>query len=133
MTTKKRKGPAPGTVYSDIKRTAIGTQIVSFRRQKGYSQSDLARKTGLSKRMISFYERECETIPVNKLQKIATALSVGLDELTNAKPNKTNLTIKKSFLKRLEKAKSLPPEKQKVVLDIIDQLSGSKVAAVAGS
>ena len=122
-TARKKRGPAPGTVYSDMKRTPIGTRIVSFRREKGLSQSDLAAKSALTKRMISFYESHCETIPVNKLQRIAQALGVGLDDLVNGDAKPTNLTTSRALLKRLDKAKTLPDEKQKALIHVIDSMT----------
>jgi transcriptional regulator with XRE-family HTH domain len=119
---KKKRGPAPGTVYTKMKRTPIGTRIVSFRREKGFSQTDLAAKTGLTKRMISFYESRCEAIPINKLQRIAQALGIGLDELVNGNTNPTNLTTSRALLKRLETAKTLPEEKQKALIHVIDSM-----------
>jgi transcriptional regulator with XRE-family HTH domain len=101
----------------------MGTRIVSFRLEKGYSQTDLAQKTGFSKRMISFYERECEAIPVNKLLKIAEVLGVTIDRLTSDTPVADNHKVKKSFLKKLEVAKTLPDDKQKIVGTLIDSLT----------
>jgi hypothetical protein len=73
--------------------------------------------------MISFYENRCETIPVNKLQRIAQALGVGLDELVNGDANRSNLTTSKALLKRLDKAKTLPEEKQKALIHVIDSMA----------
>lgn len=127
MTPKKKKmGPAPGTVYSQIKRPALGEKIFALRREKGLSQTDLAKKTGLTKRTISFYETEGENVPVQKLELIAKALNVTLDEFTEYKPDRDSFEVSRSLLKRIELLKKLPPEKQKIVSDMIDQLASAK-------
>ena len=122
-TTRKRKGPVPGTIYARIKRPPTGEKILALRRERGLSQTDLARKTGLSKRMVSFYERESANIPAPKLEFIAKALSVSIDELMGYHPNPLSLETNRSFLKKLDKAKRLPPEKQKIIADMITTLS----------
>ena len=77
--TKKTHGPAPGTQYKNISRTKLGANIAAVRRLRGISQEVLAEKTGISARMISYYERESENIPASKLIKIAEALKVTTD------------------------------------------------------
>jgi len=124
---KKRKGPAPGTVYSNIKRTEIGQRIVTLRLERGMSQSDLAKKTGLTKRMISFYEVSAVAIPIERLTKIAVALSVSLDELAKLQPlTQNDSPVSRALLKRLDMAKQLPEAKQKLLIGIIDEMCGKK-------
>jgi transcriptional regulator with XRE-family HTH domain len=126
---KKKHGPIPGTQYKNIRRTKLGSNIAAARRLRGISQETLAEKTGISSRMISYYERESENIPANKLLKIAEALKVTTDQLLNETPDTTNLETSRALLKRIETLKQLPNVKQKVILDMIDQLSGKKTAA----
>lgn len=121
--THKRKGPAPGTIYARIKRPPLGEKILALRRECGLSQTDLAKKTGLTKRTISFYERESENIPVPKLELIAKALGVTIDTMLGYKADPTTLQANRSFLKKLDKAKRLSSDKQKVIADLINTLS----------
>lgn len=123
---KTRKGPLPGTVYKDVKRTELGNKIAALRIEKGLSQDDLAEKAGLTKRTISFYEREATNIPAVKLQQIANALHVTVDYFLNDKKTITETKSEptnRAFLKRLEKAKELTPQKQKLIMDMVDNLS----------
>jgi transcriptional regulator with XRE-family HTH domain len=123
MIKRKRKtGPKPGTLYKNVTRTEIGIKLAALRREKGISQQTLAERTGLTKRVISYYEREAKTIPSNNLQKIAKAFNVEVDLLLNHEVQKSVLKQNRAFLKRLEKAKNLPPEKQKLISDLIDNL-----------
>lgn len=87
------------------------------------TQQALADKTDLTKRMISYYERESETIPSNHMQKIASALGVAVDDLINHKPSSAVLDVNRGFLRRLETAKTLPTKEQKIISDMIDSLA----------
>jgi len=122
MPRKKQKGPKPGTLFKDVKRTAVGTNIAIYRRRRGVTQAELAEKTGMDKTTVSYYERKAIAIPLDKLQKIAEVLKVPADILLSGKATINDLEVNKPLLKRLEKAKSLPPEKQKLLIDLIDNL-----------
>jgi len=101
----------------------VGLNITTIRRRKGITQQELAGKTGLDKTTISYYERKSVAIPLKNLQKIAAVLNVSADVLLNGKPSKIDLEVGKPLLKRFEKAKTLSSEKQKLIIDLIDNLS----------
>jgi transcriptional regulator with XRE-family HTH domain len=123
---KKKKGPAPGTLYKNVRRTQMGMRLASLRRTRGLSQVELAALTGLTQRAVSYYERESETIPSHHLQKIAKALSVSTDEILSHKPDQKDIEANRAFLRRLEIAKTLPEPKQKILSDMIDEMTGKK-------
>ncbi len=52
---------------------------------QGLSQVDLAKMTGLSKRMIAYYETEAVKPPIDKLEVLAHALNVSISELIGEK------------------------------------------------
>lgn len=65
-------------------------KIKQIRNKKGLTLDELASKSGISKRMISGYEAGTSDITLKKLQDIATALEVGLNELVDGfKSDKT--------------------------------------------
>jgi transcriptional regulator with XRE-family HTH domain len=121
--SKKKKGPAPGTLYKNVKRTSLGMKIAALRRERGLTQQALANKADLTKRMISYYERESETIPSNHMQGIASALGVAVDALINHTPSHAVLEVNRGFLRRLETSKTLPAKDQKIISDMIDSLA----------
>jgi transcriptional regulator with XRE-family HTH domain len=123
MPRKKQKGPKPGTLFKDVQRTAVGMNITTIRRRRGITQHELADKTGLDKTTISYYERKAIAIPLEKIQKIAHVLQVPTDALINGKSSPVDLQVGKPLLKRFEKAKTLPQDKQKLIIDLIDNLS----------
>ncbi len=123
MPRKKTKGPKPGTLFKDVQRTSVGFNITAARRRRGITQQELADKTNLDKTTVSYYERKAKAIPLTNLQRIAEVLNVSANYLLNSKADQADMTASKSLLKRLDKAKSLPAEKQKLIVDLIDNLT----------
>ena len=119
----KKRGPKPGTLYKNVKRTDLGVRIAALRRERGLTQERLAKRAGLSQRAISYYERESNAIPVDRLRRIADALHVSIDEFLKRVPPAAELKANRAFLRRLELAKTLPPRAQKILSDMIDTLA----------
>lgn len=75
-------------------RTKVGNKIVELRKQKGWSQGDLAKKIKASREAIGKYERN-EAIPsVETAKNIADVFEVSLDYLVGD-------VLKPSFDKRM--------------------------------
>lgn len=99
--------------------------IAAARRRRGMTQLQLAEKAGLNKSTVSHYERKAQAIPLANIQRIAEILNVSVDYLLNGKADRNDLSASKPLLKRLEKAKDLTPEKQKLIVDLIDSLTSA--------
>lgn len=123
MPRKKKKGPKPGTLFKDVQRTSAGLNITAARRRRGMTQAQLAAKASLDKTTVSYYERRCQAIPLDALRRIAEVLNISTDFLLNGDATAADLSASKALLTRLEKAKAMPPEKQKLIIDLIDNLS----------
>lgn len=94
-----------------------GKIITSLREQKGWSQSDLAAHSSVSRVMIGKYERG-EAIPsIEAAKKIADAFGVSLDYLVG---EGLNASFDKKTLKRLEELELLEEDKKKTLFDLID-------------
>lgn len=76
---------------------SLGLKIKEIRTQKKITQTELAEKTGISRRMISAYEGDENDITLSKLISLAAALDIPpsslLDEKTNAKNQNLNANI----------------------------------------
>lgn len=60
-----------------------GTKLAKTRKEKGWTQDDLEKATGINKRLISRYEKN-DTMPsIDVARKLASALKVSLDYLTD--------------------------------------------------
>jgi transcriptional regulator with XRE-family HTH domain len=79
---KNKPGPAKGKKHTEVKRSAFGERLAITRKARGMSQTELGKKVGLSKRMISHYEGDApEGPPLTTLTKIAEALNVTASHL----------------------------------------------------
>lgn len=95
----------------------IGKIIAATRDRKGWSQTELADKSGVSRVMIGKYERG-EAIPsIDAAKKIADALEVSLDYLVG---EGINSKLDKQALKRLQELELLEDDKKKTLFDLID-------------
>lgn len=94
------------------------SKIISDTREaKGWNQSELADKSGVSRVMIGKYERG-EAVPsIDAAKKIANALEVTLDYLVG---EGTNAKLDKKTVKRLHDIELLEEPKRNVLFDLID-------------
>ena len=83
----------------------IGKIIADLRDQKGWSQTDLADKSDVSRVMI------------DAAKKIADALDVSLDHLVG---EGMNASFDKKTLKRLQEIELLEEDKKNTLFDLID-------------
>jgi transcriptional regulator with XRE-family HTH domain len=91
--------------------------ITDLRNSKGWSQTDLSEKSGVSRVMIGKYERN-EAVPsLDAAKKIADALGVSLDYLVG---EGVNSNFDKQTLERIKILQLLEPDKKKTLFDLID-------------
>jgi transcriptional regulator with XRE-family HTH domain len=81
---------------------SFGMLLANIRKKAGYSQYTLADETGISQRMIAYYESQGGRPPADVLLKLADALGVTIDELLGR--NKSNdKNVKPQNLRLLKK------------------------------
>ena len=91
--------------------------IADLRKQRGWSQSELATNSGVSREMIGKYDRD-EAVPsIEAAKKIADAFEVSLDYLVG---EGVNSKFDKKTLKRLHDQEALEEEKKKTLFDLMD-------------
>ena len=91
--------------------------ITELRKDKVWSQTDLAKESGVSREMIGKYERG-EAVPsLEAAKKIADAFGVSLDYLVG---EGINSKFDKKTLKRLEDLDFLNNEKKTILFDLMD-------------
>ena len=88
------------------------------------TQGDLAKLTGLSPRMIAYYETEAVKPPIDKIGIIAKVLNVNIDELLGlheptALQNEL-INIDGRTLKKLKKILSLSTDQRHLVYSFVD-------------
>lgn len=91
--------------------------IADLRKEKGWSQADLASSSTVSREMIGKYERG-EAVPsIEAAKKIADAFAVSLDYLVG---EGVNAAFDKKTLRRLQEIHKLEPDVQDKLFFLID-------------
>lgn len=62
-------------------RTVLATNLVLMRRQRGWSQEDLAAEAGLHRTFVAHVERQSRNISLDNLERLADALGVRIHRL----------------------------------------------------
>lgn len=105
------------------KSTALGQNIKLFRKQKGWTQVELAQKLGCSQAMITAYENAQKRPDLDKINRLAQLFGISTDQLLgNEKPPKEVKPKNIRLWKRFEKVEQLPKEDQKALTKMIDAM-----------
>ncbi|MDE5423329.1 helix-turn-helix domain-containing protein [Ancylomarina sp. DW003] len=95
----------------------IGNKITELRKQKGWSQNDLAKAIEASRDIIGKYERGENAPSLEMAQKLAEAFGVTVDFLLG---KGAFAKYDKEAVKRLEDIENLDPDTKKTIFRIID-------------
>ncbi|HOC28183.1 MAG TPA: helix-turn-helix transcriptional regulator [Treponemataceae bacterium] len=97
--------------------------MASIRKGKGLTQADLANSIGVSRLLVSDYERGKVRLYADILAKISTALGVSSDDLLGSKKITHEEYIPSlKISKRIKALEKLPEIKQKAILKTLDDL-----------
>jgi transcriptional regulator with XRE-family HTH domain len=106
---------------------SVGPRIARIRKERGYTQNELAERIGTIQALVSDYERDKLRLNAEMAVRFAIALEVSTDELLglhsgNGKKQtkSTGRKASRRVLRRLEKIESLPTHQQTVLLKTID-------------
>ena len=101
----------------------IGQRLARLRKERGYTQVELAEKIGTRQALITAYETDRRALSAEMAVRFAVALEVSTDELLH--PNvKKKSTAKPSLkvMRRLEQIEKLPENKQSFILSALDSM-----------
>lgn len=100
---------------------SIGDRLARLRNERGYSQRDLARETGISHRMIAYYEKQAQYPPTHVLPILAKALGVSLDQLFGMEKIKKEGNNKDMRLwRRFTQIEKLDTKEKRQVIQLLD-------------
>ena len=106
------------------KTNLLSERIIELRKQKEYSQQELADKVGISRAQMNRYENQAVQPPADVLKKLADVLGTSLDYLVSgASGEKAKASLKD--VKMLEQYKvlaTLPDGEKNVILRVLDAL-----------
>ena len=101
----------------------FGQRLARLRKEKGYTQAELASKMGLVQALVSEYERDRIRLHHEMVARFALALEVSADVLlglnaTKKKHKSPSLRLQK----RMIQIDALPAHQQKILLRTIDTI-----------
>lgn len=100
----------------------LGRRIARLRKERGYTQAELAATIGITQKLISDYELDKIRPYPEMVARFAVALHVTTDTLIGLQDSNTQEDgqPKLKLMRRLKKIEELPTAKQKVLLQNID-------------
>ena len=101
--------------------------VIRYRKKQGHSQYDMAMMSGISRTMISHYEREGMLPPANRLQILADTLNIPVYRLfmehKGEKNSETDLSdVDPRSVKKLRDILTLPPEDRNDLYRILNKM-----------
>jgi transcriptional regulator with XRE-family HTH domain len=91
-----------------------------LRRDRDWSQGQLANKVGIDVQRISKYERGISNPPLETLARIARVFGVSLDYLLTGKSSKVEKLQNAQLIERIEELENLPKEYQETLISVLD-------------
>ena len=96
-------------------------RIQELRKSNGWSQGELGKRFGTSAAIVGRYERADVAPSIEVARKIADALGVTLDYMTNANASTDALRDQEMF-DRLQRIQRLPKDDQVRLIEVVDAL-----------
>ena len=99
-----------------------GERLARLRKERGWTQVELAERLGITQTLLSDYERGKLRLNADMIVRLANALETTTDELLQPKGSRSPLRRKPSLRvqRRVEKIEKLPPHQQNYLLKTID-------------
>lgn len=105
----------------DSSRETLGQRLARFRKEKGFTQVELAQRMGITQALITDYERDKLRPYAEMVVRFALALGTSTDEVLGVRKTKpAGAFANRRFLRRLEALAHLPKRDQEALLRTID-------------
>ena len=117
--------------HFDAATESFGRRLARLRKERGFTQVEIAERVGIIQALVSDYERDKLRLNAEMVVRFATALEITTDDLLKPKGSEPPLRPKPSLrmLRRLERIESLPAHQQATLLKTIDTfLRGAAVS-----
>jgi transcriptional regulator with XRE-family HTH domain len=99
----------------------FGARLAALRKERGWTQPQLAKMLGISPAMLAYYERKATNPTADFVKKAAGVLNTSVDDLLDHAAKPLRKSGPPSQLEhRLQAIRQLPREKQKLVLQFLD-------------
>ena len=97
----------------------IGERIARLRTECGYTQRDLAKETGITHRMIAYYEKQPHP-PTHVLPTLAKALGVTTDQLFGLEKIKVEKNKDMRLWRRFSQIEKLDTREKRKIMQLLD-------------
>jgi transcriptional regulator with XRE-family HTH domain len=101
----------------------FGERIATLRRERGWTQPELASRLGTTVKMVTYYEREAQNPTHKTIEQFAKVFGVSPAEFLG-QANGTKRTRKPGppsrLLQLIDRLSNLPRQKQKVVIEMLE-------------
>ena len=106
----------------DLGKETVGQRLARLRKERGYTQVELAEKMGLIQSLVSDYERGVLRLNAEMLARFALALEVSADEILglDQAPRPKTSPRSRRIQRRLLALEKLPKRDQETLLRTID-------------
>lgn len=108
---------------ANSEKETLGPRLARIRKERGFTQQQLAERTGLIQVLISDYEHEKLRLTAEMAVRFADILGVSTDDLLRGKKKSAVSSRRQPSLKllrRMEQIENLPPYRQRALLTTID-------------
>jgi transcriptional regulator with XRE-family HTH domain len=106
--------------------------LARLRQAAGYSQRDLSAETGISQRVIAYYESKGVFAPAHLIPALTKALGITCDQLMGLeRPKDTGKPRDTRLWRRFTQLEKLSPTKRKQIVQILDAFIGTQIPAKA--
>jgi transcriptional regulator with XRE-family HTH domain len=110
----------------DFGSEGLGKRLARIRKERGFTQVQLAGQIGIIQSLVSDYETDRLKLSAEMAVRFALALGVTTDELLYSSVKTTpSKAPSRKVLRRLEQIESLPRRKQEALIMTIDQFLSS--------
>ena len=96
--------------------------LIKFRKINNLSQQELGKFSGISQRMIAYYEDSPNSISIEKIKILTKILKISISDLfeDEAKSNEILNDVDIRWLKKLKQIKNMPDYEQRIIWNHIN-------------
>ena len=127
LTTRRYTQPMPKKsklklLAVDMGDESLGQRIARLRKERGWTQKQIAERTGLIQELVSNYETDKLRLNADMILRFAEVLDISADELLRGSKNPVQAKKQPSIkiVRRMEQIEALPLYQQRVLLSTID-------------
>jgi transcriptional regulator with XRE-family HTH domain len=106
----------------DMGDESLGQRLARLRKERGWTQKQIAERTGLIQELVSNYETDKLRLNADMILRFAEVLDISADELLRGSKNPVQAKKQPSIkiVRRMEQIEALPLYQQRVLLSTID-------------